>query len=219
MNKLYYTSIILVCFILLISTIYQVFEPAQTCLYNSTSPVTQKLYGSILGPFNAYTETTLPYSVSYSYNLFFTILIISLFFPISYLIKRPRINLFVIGMYITQLIIAPFYFNTTKCFQGGTSLFSVDIIFTTIFTLIVIGIYSLGSYNFINLREKIYKKVVIYTIYIAICCVYFWGLTHYPYQEHIFGLEEWLILLFALIIIDFVMVRIKKPILNFFKKE
>ncbi len=213
MNKLYYTSIILVCFILLISTIYQVFEPAQTCLYNNTSPVTQKLYSSILGPFNAYTETTLPNSVSYSYNLFFTILVILLFFPISYLIKRPRINLFVIGIYITQLIIAPFYFNTTKCFQGGTSLFSVDIIFTTI----VIGILFLVSSNFIKLKEKIYNKKV--AIYIIIVGIYFWRLTHYPYQEHIFGLAEWLILLFTLIIIDVVMVRIKKPIFNFFKKE
>ena len=215
MNKLYYTSIILVCFILLISTIYQVFDPTQTCLYNSTSPLTQKLYSSILGPFNAYTETTLPNSVSYPYNLFFTILIILLFFPISYLIKRPRINLFFIGIYITQLIIAPFYFNTTKCFQGGTSLFSVDIIFTTI----VIVIFFLVSSNgyFIKFKEKIYNKKV--AIYIIIVGVYLWRLTHYPYQEHIFGLTEWLILLFALIIIDFAMARIKKPIFNFFEKE
>ena len=213
MNRLYYTPIILVCFILLVSTFYQVFESTQTCLYLSTSPVTQKVYGSILGSFNAYTETTLPNNVSYLYNLFFTILILLLFIPISYLSRRPRINLFVIGIYLTQLVIAPFYFNTTKCFQGGTSLFSVDIIFTTF----VIGIICLITYFSTNRLRELYNKKTV--IYIIIIVLYFWRLGHYPYQEHVFGLAEWLILLFTLVIID-IMFRIKnKPIFNFFKKE
>ncbi len=213
MNKLYYIPIILVCIILLVSTLYQVNSPAQTCLYTNTSTFAGKIYGSIIGPFNAYTETTLPNAVSYQYNLFYTVLVVLLFLPLSYVIKRPKINLFLLGIYITQLIIAPFYLNSTKCFQGGTSLFSVDIIFTAIVISLLFLVQIIQ-----NLPARLKNKRSF--VYVFIILVYIWRLSHYPYQEHIFGLGVWLMVLFGLIISDTIFYKVtRKPYFNFFKRD